>query len=267
MNHSLETSEQKLKKLGRYKKALLQEQEEKEKYKNKCEDLEKDLKKNSSMREASTNSLSLSVEQLQSTVAQLQLKAQQSESERRKISLYAGKAKTKIKEVKLDHKNLKTDVKMVTNRFLDDFQSLSTQLQKQVSTHCELAEDQYYKLEQKFSNFMKDSEDQVRETAGYLLKVGKTVKSWKRRWFVFRRDLTFSYFKTVEDVKPLDTVDVSMEDSLDVSADISQGKPFAFKLVTTNRTYFLCATNEDEKRRWISVLRRWFEVNKSYLDK
>jgi len=247
--------------LNRYKKALLQEQEEKDKLKAKVEELEKEAKKIQQDKAQSHSSL----ESLQLSLTQLQLKNQVYENEKKKGSLYIFNSKTKLKQLKLDHQILKSDVGTFKRRIQEDMERLTRQVVDQIRQYGDQVEEQYSSLETKFNSFKKDSEDQVRETAGFLLKIGKTVKSWKRRWFVFRKDLTFSYFKGIEDTKALDTIDVSQEDVLDVSADISQGKPFAFKLVTRERTYFLCATNEDEKRRWISVLRRWFEVNKSYL--
>ncbi|KAF0971568.1 hypothetical protein FDP41_010174 [Naegleria fowleri] len=202
-----------------------------------------------------------------SNIAKMQIQTQQHEKEKQHLSLQVRKIKTKIIETKLDQKSLKSEAKFLSTKFSDEFSSLIETIKDNINMKMDQMDNELDKMEKQYNNVLKDSEDQVRETAGFLLKVGQTVKSWKRRWFVFRKDLTFSYFKTVEDLKPIDTIDVSMEESLDISADVTQGKPFAFKLVTKDRTYYLCATNEDEKRRWISTLRRWFEVNKAYLTK
>ncbi|KAG2382661.1 hypothetical protein C9374_005241 [Naegleria lovaniensis] len=267
LNQSLLESESKMKKLARYKKAFAQEQDEKEKLRMKYEELENELKKVRDEKPKSTISSSQSTDQLQSNLAKMQIQTQQHEKSKQLMAMHVRKVSTKIIEAKLDQRSLKSEAKFMTNKFLDEFASISEQIKNNISMKMDQMENELDKMEKQYLNVLKDSEDQVRETAGFLLKVGQTVKSWKRRWFVFRKDLTFSYFKTIEDLKPIDTIDVSMEDSLDVSADVTQGKPFAFKLVTKDRTYYLCATNEDEKRRWISTLRRWFEVNKAYLTK
>lgn len=268
LNQSLLESESKLKKLARYKKAFLQEQEEKEKMRIQNEKLENEIKKvreEKSRSFTSTNQSNLDL--LQSNIAKMQIQTQQHEKEKQHLSLQVRKIKTKIIETKLDQKSLKSEAKFLSTKFSDEFSSLIETIKDNINMKMDQMDNELDKMEKQYNNVLKDSEDQVRETAGFLLKVGQTVKSWKRRWFVFRKDLTFSYFKTVEDLKPIDTIDVSMEESLDISADVTQGKPFAFKLVTKDRTYYLCATNEDEKRRWISTLRRWFEVNKAYLTK
>lgn len=46
--------------------------------------------------------------------------------------------------------------------------------------------------------FVKEALESLRSQAGYLLKQGKKVRNWKRRWFVFREDFTFSYYKDYE---------------------------------------------------------------------
>ncbi|KAL9657730.1 hypothetical protein ABK040_016225 [Willaertia magna] len=208
------------------------------------------------------------LEQLQCNLAQANIKIQLQEQEKKKIALFASKSKQQLLQLQVEHKNLLIDTRKQLQYFNN---SVLKHFTNEILSHCkqatELFEEQYTKLEEEFTKYTKESEDQIRETAGYLLKVGGNVKSWKRRWFIFRKDLTFSYYKTVEEKTPLDTIDVSNDLQMEVSADVTQGKPFAFKIVTQNRTYFLCATNEEEKRKWIDTLRRWFEVNKRYLNK
>jgi hypothetical protein len=105
----------------------------------------------------------------------------------------------------------------------------------------------------------------VREIAGYLLKQGKKVKNWKRRWFVFRKDLSFSYFKNFGDKTPIKTINLANDDGLEFKSDISQGEHFTFKVVTKQRTFYFSCSNDTDKDQWLLKLRKWVESNTYFL--
>ncbi|KAF0971525.1 hypothetical protein FDP41_010201 [Naegleria fowleri] len=125
LNQSLLESESKLKKLARYKKAFLQEQEEKEKMRIQNEKLENEIKKvreEKSRSFTSTNQSNLDL--LQSNIAKMQIQTQQHEKEKQHLSLQVRKIKTKIIETKLDQKSLKSEAKFLSTKFSDEFSSL-----------------------------------------------------------------------------------------------------------------------------------------------
>lgn len=170
------------------------------------------------------------------------------------------------------------DMKSEMTTLRDSISQSSQELEKEMSTtiseiihltqiNVQIWANEIEKTRLESENMEMEAYEALRSQQGYLLKQGKAVKSWKRRWFVFRKDLTFSYYVSHEDKKkPLSTIDLSKESFLEVSTDASQGKAFTFKMVTKDRTFYLSATNEDEKRRWVYFLKKWFSINKEIMN-
>jgi len=105
-----------------------------------------------------------------------------------------------------------------------------------------------------------EMEKNYREASGYLIKRGAKVKSWKRRWFLFKPDLTFSYYASADSSKAINTVDVS-SGLFEVYPDNTHKMDFVFKIVTGNRIFFMSASSTEELSRWIHFLRFWRSVN------
>jgi hypothetical protein len=63
--------------------------------------------------------------------------------------------------------------------------------------------------------------------AGYLMKMGGKIKSWKKRWFVLK-NTTFSYYTKDTDTRPLRVIDLSQAVSVSLSEEYAE-KPHLFK--------------------------------------
>ena len=87
---------------------------------------------------------------------------------------------------------------------------------------------------------------------GYLTKQGKFPKTWRVRWFVLRNQF-FSYYKTKQSAKPIDTLDLFKARVVDY--DSSKQKDFCFRIEFAWRTYFLYANNAEDCHNWVELLR------------
>ncbi|KTF95494.1 hypothetical protein cypCar_00012324 [Cyprinus carpio] len=95
---------------------------------------------------------------------------------------------------------------------------------------------------------------------GYLHKRTQSslVKGWRKRWFVLRHDCCLYYYRNKRDEgKSRAQSVVSLEGAV-VEADSSLGKPFVFRCcpVSGNRVYYLCATSNQEMKRWLEAMGR-----------
>ncbi|XP_017552833.2 uncharacterized protein pdzph1 [Pygocentrus nattereri] len=95
---------------------------------------------------------------------------------------------------------------------------------------------------------------------GYLHKRTQSslLKGWRKRWFVLRHDCCLYYYRNKRDEGKRRVLSgIRLEGAL-VEADSSLGKPFVFKCcpVSGNRVYYLCATSNQEMRRWLEAMDR-----------
>ncbi|KAF4107889.1 hypothetical protein G5714_010648 [Onychostoma macrolepis] len=95
---------------------------------------------------------------------------------------------------------------------------------------------------------------------GYLHKRTQSslLKGWRKRWFVLRHDCCLYYYRNKRDEGKSRALSVvSLEGAL-VEADSSLGKPFVFRCcpVSGNRVYSLCATSNQEMKRWLEAMGR-----------
>jgi len=97
--------------------------------------------------------------------------------------------------------------------------------------------------------------------AGWLMKRGggKISRAWKHRWIVLANNTLF-YYKHEKCVKPQGIVEKLTEYSvIDETTNLYEGKNiFPFNLVSklpSRRTYFMAATNPQEKNDWMEVLK------------
>uniref|UniRef100_A0A1L8DV20 Putative pleckstrin similarity domain protein n=1 Tax=Nyssomyia neivai TaxID=330878 RepID=A0A1L8DV20_9DIPT len=87
---------------------------------------------------------------------------------------------------------------------------------------------------------------------GYLNKRGEVNKSWQRRWFVLKGNLLF-YFEKKGDKEPIGVI-VLEGCTIELAED---GENYCFQIVfhgINNRTYHLCAENQDVMEKWMKAL-------------
>ena len=95
---------------------------------------------------------------------------------------------------------------------------------------------------------------------GYMLKEGKFVKSWKRRWFVLRVNGKMSYYKTQNAKKPISTFDCNKATKI-----INQkwgNKQWGLVLFTPNRNWKFVCTNSEERKGWFQAFSNCITVRK-----
>ncbi|KAG0233258.1 hypothetical protein BGX31_004876 [Mortierella sp. GBA43] len=88
---------------------------------------------------------------------------------------------------------------------------------------------------------------------GYLLKLGNTYKTWRKKWFVLRGD-KLTYYKNTKEYQPLGIIPLStIIDSLQTDP-VSKNKQFCLRIVTNKRSFVCCAPDEDTLLQWIDAL-------------
>ncbi|KAG0305033.1 hypothetical protein BGZ98_004661 [Dissophora globulifera] len=88
---------------------------------------------------------------------------------------------------------------------------------------------------------------------GYLLKLGKRSKTWRKKWFVLRGD-KLTYYKNTKEYQPLGIIPLSsIIDSLQTDP-VSKNKQYCLRIVTVKRSFVCCAPDEDTLLRWIDAL-------------
>eukprot|EP00029_Vermamoeba_vermiformis_P002869 TRINITY_DN13238_c0_g1_i1.p1 TRINITY_DN13238_c0_g1~~TRINITY_DN13238_c0_g1_i1.p1 ORF type:complete len:446 (-),score=139.44 TRINITY_DN13238_c0_g1_i1:132-1469(-) len=91
---------------------------------------------------------------------------------------------------------------------------------------------------------------------GYLTKEGEIVKSWKKRWFVLGTE-TLSYYKNTKEDKPLGVV--RLKDVAKVNASSRKNKS-CLELVTSRRTYYFVADNNEELKQWKDTVQKRLDI-------
>ncbi|KAI1321739.1 hypothetical protein EDD11_000015 [Mortierella claussenii] len=88
---------------------------------------------------------------------------------------------------------------------------------------------------------------------GYLLKLGNTYKTWRKKWFVLRGD-KLTYYKNAKEYQPLGIIPLStIIDSLQMDP-VSKHKRYCLRIVTSKRSFVCCAPDEDTLLQWIDAL-------------
>lgn len=103
------------------------------------------------------------------------------------------------------------------------------------------------------------------EKKGWLVKQGQKVKSWKKRWFILRDNLTYFGSATSSAPKGIISLEkIISVTSVDGLCDSSH--QYCFEIVvdlgcieesTENmelRSYLICANNEDEMNDWVEAI-------------
>ncbi|XP_065207786.1 sesquipedalian-1 [Planococcus citri] len=87
---------------------------------------------------------------------------------------------------------------------------------------------------------------------GYLMKKGEVNKGFQKRWFVLKGNLLF-YFEKRYDKEPLGLI---ILEGCTIELDENDAQ-FSFKIVfhgAGNRTYVLCADNQESMEQWMKSL-------------
>jgi hypothetical protein len=89
------------------------------------------------------------------------------------------------------------------------------------------------------------------EKEGYLIKQGKIVRSWKRRWFVLTGS-TLYYFKSKGDAEAAGAIPLQR-----CTVHVNRAKKYSFEVGTQqNRTFYLQAEDQTTMDEWIRVIER-----------
>ncbi|KAM6148471.1 uncharacterized protein O8D03_018932 [Erethizon dorsatum] len=95
---------------------------------------------------------------------------------------------------------------------------------------------------------------------GYLHKRTHSgfMKGWRKRWFVLKHDGCLRYYKHKKDEGKLPPLESIKLEGAEVSVDSSLGKPFVFNCIpqSGNRIFCLCATSNQEMKRWLEAMDR-----------
>jgi len=131
------------------------------------------------------------------------------------------------------------------------FKKMSPNLAKISSITSELGEESDSSSEELRASLLFDPNEQI-QRQGYMLKEGKTIKSWKKRWFVCAKT-SLAYFKTEKSNQPIQIIDLRKCTAVLESA-FEKGN-FGIELVLPERTFnFVCDTKED-RVEWVRILR------------
>jgi len=106
------------------------------------------------------------------------------------------------------------------------------------------------------------------ERAGWLMKQGEYIKTWRRRWFVLKQGKIF-WFKSdviTPDSQPRGVIEVNKCLSIKGAED-RVNKAHAFEISTVEESMFFIADSDKEKEDWINAVGRAIvRHSKSLLD-
>ncbi|CAG5867105.1 unnamed protein product [Menidia menidia] len=95
---------------------------------------------------------------------------------------------------------------------------------------------------------------------GYLHKRTQSglIKGWRKRWFVLTHDCCLYYYKHKRDEGKRRALSSVKLEGAEVGPDNSLGKPFVFRCHPQfgNRVYLLCATSNQEMKRWLEAMKK-----------
>ena len=95
------------------------------------------------------------------------------------------------------------------------------------------------------------------ERAGWLMKQGEHIKTWRRRWFVLKQGKIF-WFKSDDVTSASQSRGViEVKGCLSVKgAEDALNRPYAFELSTNSETMYFVADSDKEKEDWINAIGR-----------
>jgi len=96
-------------------------------------------------------------------------------------------------------------------------------------------------------------EDLAVEKEGYLTKRGGMIKTWRKRWCTITENNVLHYYANKKDKKPKGRINLQGA-SVEIASNC--GKPHAFEIATKKRTYFLYASDVDDKYSWTEAVKK-----------
>lgn len=93
------------------------------------------------------------------------------------------------------------------------------------------------------------------DRAGWLMKQGEYIKTWRKRWFVLKDGKIFWFKSNVvnRSSKSRGIIDIDQCLSVKGAEDVIN-KQFAFELSTKHDTMYFVAVSEKEKEDWINAV-------------
>ncbi|KAF9926363.1 hypothetical protein FBU30_004027 [Linnemannia zychae] len=88
---------------------------------------------------------------------------------------------------------------------------------------------------------------------GYLLKLGNTYKTWRKKWFVLRGD-KLTYYKNMKEYQPLGIIPLSTIIDVLQTDPVSKHKQYCLRIVTAKRSFVCCAPDEDTLLLWLDAI-------------
>lgn len=101
-----------------------------------------------------------------------------------------------------------------------------------------------------FYAYLPRKEDQVLKS-GYLAKRSKNTRRYWRYWFVLKNDVLSYYENSTDLYFPLGNIDLRYAIDVEPSS-----KPNVFKLMTTQRQYYIQADSETSMHEWIKTMKK-----------
>ncbi|KAJ5227033.1 uncharacterized protein N7469_007039 [Penicillium citrinum] len=98
---------------------------------------------------------------------------------------------------------------------------------------------------------------------GYLqgLRIKGTVRQWKRLWVVLRPK-TLAFYKDDQEYSALRIISMSQVIDAAEIDPMSRSKKFCLQLIAEEKTYRLCAPDEESLARWLGALKSIFIARK-----
>ena len=95
------------------------------------------------------------------------------------------------------------------------------------------------------------------ERAGWLMKQGEHIKTWRRRWFVLKQGKIFWFKESEVNSMSQPRGVIEVKGCLSVKgAEDALNKPYAFELSTNMDTMYFIADSDKEKEDWINAIGR-----------
>jgi len=92
---------------------------------------------------------------------------------------------------------------------------------------------------------------------GCLLKQSKYLRQWKQRWIVLTSQYICSFESQGGHVGSSPTEYLLLKDCTTVrSADEETGREHSLKIESSDRTFYLVASSQEDKESWIGVIGR-----------
>ncbi|CAD8085252.1 unnamed protein product [Paramecium primaurelia] len=88
---------------------------------------------------------------------------------------------------------------------------------------------------------------------GWLEKESRVFKSWRRRWFVLTTTTLYSFKAEKQYSNPTEIIQLSTVSTIK-SCQEETNKENTFKIDTPDQTFFLQASNNQDKEGWIGAV-------------